>query len=454
MSNSDFINEINTLLSSNNDLGIVELCTSAIADGKFLADAYFNRGLARLRLKTLNEAVDDFDKYIEINPNNYFAYNNRANAKMLLNLNKEAIDDFGKAIELSPSKSDLYFNRANAKFNLRSFTDAIVDYNVAIDLQPFDSGYYLNRALAYVEINELNQALEDASAAIRIDPQNGICIQAKYHIEQLLREDKRSKENHEQLEQLEIRYRKELESREKQRDEDNRILLNKLEHRYKNELNLTKSKYETDISLLREENKNLKIQEKLNDAIEITFEFDKRSKIHRYISIFSLVCLILWTISVLCMVTVSLLDWSDSIIGVTNMKNHGLNEISYWEVYPYSQTFLLHVHKLTIWQHYIMLVPLLFIEYLLYTIYLRNMKLANFYHHKSTVGKSLEKLKLHYFDVGQIEDKKEFRKFLLEQYQELYQTPSFIEKQSFFAKHGSSEIKIDADGSISKKDKK
>ncbi|WP_241392517.1 tetratricopeptide repeat protein [Brachyspira hyodysenteriae] len=44
-------------------------------------------------------------KAIELNPNDFMAYNNRGNAKDNLGLYKEAIEDYNKATELNPDYS-------------------------------------------------------------------------------------------------------------------------------------------------------------------------------------------------------------------------------------------------------------------------------------------------------------------------------------------------------------
>ena len=56
-----------------------------------------------LKLKQYKEAIADFDKAIELNPEDSAAYNNRGNAKDEFKQHKEAIVDYDKAIELNPN---------------------------------------------------------------------------------------------------------------------------------------------------------------------------------------------------------------------------------------------------------------------------------------------------------------------------------------------------------------
>ncbi|MEI0559819.1 tetratricopeptide repeat protein [Brachyspira intermedia] len=72
--------------------------------------AYNNRGNAKSKLSYNEEAIKDYDKAIELNPNYSTAYNNRGNTKNNLGLYKESIEDFNKAIELNPNYVQTYFN--------------------------------------------------------------------------------------------------------------------------------------------------------------------------------------------------------------------------------------------------------------------------------------------------------------------------------------------------------
>ena len=61
-----------------------------------------------------DEALKDYDKAIELDPNYTFAYNNRGLAFYKLDKFEEALKDYDKAIELDPSYTFVYNNRGNA----------------------------------------------------------------------------------------------------------------------------------------------------------------------------------------------------------------------------------------------------------------------------------------------------------------------------------------------------
>ena len=135
--------------------------------------AYNNRGLAKEALGKYKEALDDYNKAIEIDPQYAVAHNNRGNAKQALEKYKEALDDYNKAIEIDPQYGNAYYNRGHAKQALEKYKEALDDYNKAIEIDPQDAVAHNNRGNAKQALEKYKEALDDYNKAIEIDPQNG-----------------------------------------------------------------------------------------------------------------------------------------------------------------------------------------------------------------------------------------------------------------------------------------
>ena len=108
------------------------------------AGAYNNRGI----IKGHHGAIADFSNAIELNPQFAMAYNNRGIAKCALGDHQGAIADCSKAIELDPQEAGAYINRGNAKKASGDLQGAIADYNRAIELNPQSAMAYNNRGIA------------------------------------------------------------------------------------------------------------------------------------------------------------------------------------------------------------------------------------------------------------------------------------------------------------------
>ena len=88
------------------------------------ADAYYNRGVAKVNLTT-HAAIADYDIAIRLKPDFVQAYNNRGLAKADLGQYSAAIADYDTAIRLKPDTAEAYLNRGLAKVKLGQYIAAI-----------------------------------------------------------------------------------------------------------------------------------------------------------------------------------------------------------------------------------------------------------------------------------------------------------------------------------------
>jgi tetratricopeptide (TPR) repeat protein len=99
----------------------------------------FNNGMPKMDMDTIKlkgawgdeliQKISDTNKPL----NSASEYNFRGLDKANVGEFKEAIEDFDKAIELNPT-GQIYFNRAYSKSMIENFNGAIQDYDKAIEL--------------------------------------------------------------------------------------------------------------------------------------------------------------------------------------------------------------------------------------------------------------------------------------------------------------------------------
>jgi tetratricopeptide (TPR) repeat protein len=131
---------------------------------------YNNRGNAYQTLGGYRQAIDDFNKAIEVKPDFPEAYNNRGNAYLFLGNYKKAIEDMNKAIEIKPDYATAYNSRGNACQALGNYHQAIEDYGRAIENKPRYAEAYYNRGTAYNKLGNYQRAIEDLNRAINLKP--------------------------------------------------------------------------------------------------------------------------------------------------------------------------------------------------------------------------------------------------------------------------------------------
>jgi tetratricopeptide (TPR) repeat protein len=114
-------------------------------------------------------AADAFTEDIREHPRSAIAWNNRAVTRVRLGDLNGAIRDYNRAIELSPDDPEIYFNRANALVSAGLYDEAIVDYDRAIQLNPFYARAIFNRGSAYALAGKPDPARHDWQAAIGLE---------------------------------------------------------------------------------------------------------------------------------------------------------------------------------------------------------------------------------------------------------------------------------------------
>ena len=152
----------------------IEQYDKTIGRNRGCADAYNNRGVAKLLLGRPEAALPDFSRAIKLDPKDATAYNNRGNAKKLLGRLKEALRDFSRAIKLAPQDATAYKNRGITKIDLKLLKAAIRDLTQAIKLAPQDATAYKNRGIAKMHLKRLKAAIRDLTQAIKLAPQDAM----------------------------------------------------------------------------------------------------------------------------------------------------------------------------------------------------------------------------------------------------------------------------------------
>ena len=134
------------------------------------AEAYNNRGIAYFSKREYDQAIADYNEALRLNPELVEAYNNRGLAYHDQGEYNQAVADYNEALRLNPEDAEAYNNRGLAYFSKGGYDQAISDYNEALRLNPELVGVYTNRGLAYFSKGEYDQAIADCNEALRLNP--------------------------------------------------------------------------------------------------------------------------------------------------------------------------------------------------------------------------------------------------------------------------------------------
>ena len=92
-------------------------------------------------------------------------YKDKGNALYLKKQYAQAITEFTKAIQINPDFLEAYYNRGLAHYDMHLYYKAIVDFDMVLMLKPNEKEAYFNRGLAYSKVNKLKLALSDIQKA-------------------------------------------------------------------------------------------------------------------------------------------------------------------------------------------------------------------------------------------------------------------------------------------------
>ena len=90
---------------------------------------WFEQGLADLKNKEYQAAVDKFTMAIEAVPDDFEALNNRGFARIYTGDYDGAIEDCSRSIAINPGSAKAYNNRGLARLFIGAFDEAIVDFD-------------------------------------------------------------------------------------------------------------------------------------------------------------------------------------------------------------------------------------------------------------------------------------------------------------------------------------
>lgn len=142
-----------------------------------LHEAYFFRGIGKYNLGDFLGARTDFDKALAIHPIFTLAYHYRAITHSRLGDYEKALADLQEAIDLRPGYNGLYFSRGVTYLLSQQFKLAEQDFNRFIRHEPRVSEAYLNRGACYLYLKDTVKALHDYDTAIllnKFDPEGYI----------------------------------------------------------------------------------------------------------------------------------------------------------------------------------------------------------------------------------------------------------------------------------------
>lgn len=138
-----------------------------------------SRGTAFAANGDYERAIADYDKALELDPENPMIYSNRGLSWTAKGDNNRAILDFTKAIVLDNTYYSAYSGRGIAYFHLKDLHKALQDYSQALTINKQDVITLFNRALVYRDLQKYPEAIQDIQTALTLIEENPYLLASK-----------------------------------------------------------------------------------------------------------------------------------------------------------------------------------------------------------------------------------------------------------------------------------
>jgi curved DNA-binding protein CbpA len=154
----------------------MELYTQALEYDDEFAEAYKRKADIKLNIfSNYRSALPDYTNAIKYSrKQEWQEYFNRARCSAKLGMYEEAIDDLDDAIRLNPKNDSVYFYRAEINtYILKHYWQAITDYSLILSRDSSFTDARYGRSLANLATKDYKKAIDDLSYLIDVDPANG-----------------------------------------------------------------------------------------------------------------------------------------------------------------------------------------------------------------------------------------------------------------------------------------
>jgi len=134
------------------------------------AEAHFSLGVAEAGRGQVGKALAHYRRAVAANPNYVPARNNLGNLLVKLGREDEALEHLLAAVKLDPNLPEAHWNLGNVWFFQGRFQAAAEEYRLALACKPDYADAHFNLALALAELGQMEEARRHYRRAVELNP--------------------------------------------------------------------------------------------------------------------------------------------------------------------------------------------------------------------------------------------------------------------------------------------
>jgi len=151
--------------------GALEWVNKALEVNKYDADMLHHRGVMLARMERYEEAEQDMDRSIYLNPGDAGAYITRAMVRYFRENLNGALNDYDMSIMIDPGNVTGRYNRGNLRAQIGDDNRAIEDFDIVIDAEPDNMMALFYRGILRDNTGDYRGAEEDITKVLEKYPQ-------------------------------------------------------------------------------------------------------------------------------------------------------------------------------------------------------------------------------------------------------------------------------------------
>jgi tetratricopeptide (TPR) repeat protein len=132
--------------------------------------AHYNFGVALGRVGRLQEAIEQYQQVLRINPHNSEAHNNWGVILAKMGAEQEALEHYEQALRFDPDNAEAHYNLGIALAGAGSTNDAVRQYEQALRINPDYVAAHYNLANYLLKANRIDDAIRHYEDALRFNP--------------------------------------------------------------------------------------------------------------------------------------------------------------------------------------------------------------------------------------------------------------------------------------------
>jgi tetratricopeptide (TPR) repeat protein len=137
------------------------------------------KGDALESLKKYGEALEAFNKVLEINQKDDYVLSGKGRILGNLSRYEEALEAFNKALEINPMYDNILENKGITLLNLNRYEEALETFNKALEINPTNDNALSKKGIALVNLDRYEEALEAFNKTLEINPKDSYTLANK-----------------------------------------------------------------------------------------------------------------------------------------------------------------------------------------------------------------------------------------------------------------------------------